>query len=112
VQGLLSNLGVRSATKRQVASDELIRDDSNGKQIRSRVDIAVVMPLLRSHVPRRAHAKTEGNGAFHIDTFGERAHRLAAILGDRHAASDAEVENPKIALGRDHDVFRLEIAVN
>jgi hypothetical protein len=85
------------------AGQQLVEDAAQGVDVGPAVELAVLAGgLLRGHVLGRAH----GHAA-----AGERA-RAGAVLGLVHDLGQAEVGDPGLAVGRDHDVPGLEVAVD
>ena len=96
----------RLAAEGRRPGEELVDDDAQGEDVRPLVR-RLGLDLLRRHVAGRAdeHART-GERSFDCRQLGH------CVRGERRAPGDAEVEYLDAVVRRDHDVSRLEIAVD
>src|ERR1017187_2243084 len=95
---------------RQIAGGELVQNQSNRKQIRAEVEF-FRSRLFRRHVSRSAEQRTDSRksgGSF--DAAGWRG--LREKRRSFHGACQTEIHHRRTALLVDHDVLRLQVAMN
>ncbi len=88
---------------RQPAGEHLVEDDAEGVDVRTPVQVARVVDLLRAHV---------GEAAQELSRGGLRRRRIGVLSDVRsHGAGDAEVQDLGSAVGPDHDVGGFQVPV-
>ena len=95
---LQGHLEGRSAAERRLAGEHVVAGDAEGVDVGARID-RLALDLLGAHVQRRAHG----------DAALRQVERLA-VVGE--AARQAEVGDLDLALARQQDVFRLDVAMD
>ena len=103
MQNGMENVHARSSLPGMSATNHLVKNDREGKQVTSVIN-RLAKDLFRRHIPNRTQHLT-GRGQIHIGSLAETGNRR------RKQLRQAKVEQLHVTVWPHHDIFGFQVAM-